>query len=398
MKELSLYQKIAFAILCLGAFTNTFLWLPQLTFLRLGVLLTFTVLFFSKRKELGSNFYAVTLFYFAYIIYTLLLTLICEGDVTLSLVVNFLFILLLVVAALWLFCSAPRDALRFFYLVCALFLFVSFVLASIEMTTGWHLPMSNMHLTDNKFVIEADNKNYPTGFFYNTNDFAVIVALAFCFIMSYRVNLLENRKRGMDFLFVALCVGCLCLTRCRTALVAVALFCLFLQRKFVIRHKVFFITSAAVAFVAGLVIVAFFADHSISIRQNLYLYSFVSVFDSYGLGFGLNGPKNFFSSFDNYNLFGHIVNTHSYLLEFLITSGLPFFVGYLCLLAYLMRKIAVNHGRNEFWVMIPLYAILLFAPSSSGDIGAQYLFFCAMAGYAGLSENVPQPKCPSVCS
>ena len=39
MKELSLYQKIAFVILCVGAFTNTFLLLPQLTVLRLGVAL-----------------------------------------------------------------------------------------------------------------------------------------------------------------------------------------------------------------------------------------------------------------------------------------------------------------------------------------------------------------------
>ena len=213
MKELSLYHKIAFAVLCLGAFTNTFLLLPQVTFLRLGVVLMFCGLLFFEKIRLDSGFYAVAAFFTAYIAYTLLLTLLYGRAVTISGTVNFFFILLLVIASLWLFCAAPRQSMRFFYIVCGINLVVSTGLAGAEMLTGWHLPMSNMHLPEKVMIVAEHNQNYPTGFFNNKNDFAIVVLLSFCYWMAYRLHFIKERKRWADFLFLGLCVACLCMTR-----------------------------------------------------------------------------------------------------------------------------------------------------------------------------------------
>ena len=397
MKELSLYQKIAFVILCLGAFTNTFLILPQLTFLRLGVIMVLCGLLFSEKIRLDSGFYAVTAFFTAYIAYTLLLTLLYGRAVTFSGTVNFFFILLLVIASLWMFCAAPRQSMRFFYVVCGINLVVSTLLAGAEMLTGWHLPTSNMNLPEKVMIVAEHNQNYPTGFFNNKNDFAIVVVLSFCYWMAYRIRFIKERKRWADFIFLGLCVACLCMTRCRTAMIGIFLFCLFLQRGFILKHKTFFGVTSALCIAACAVWFLFFADHSMSIRQKLYLYSFASLYDSYGLGFGLDGDKFFYASFDNYGLFGDITNAHSYLLDFLLTSGLFFFVGYLFLLFYLMRKIAARNGRNEFWAMIPLYVFLLFAPSSANFLWIHYLFFASIAGYACLKTAENGQKTEVLC-
>ena len=394
MKELSLYQKIAFAVLCVGAFTNTFLLLPQLTVLRLGVALVLAGLFFAERRRLDASFYAVAAFYLFYIVYTLLITLANCSALTFSNVSNFLFILLLILSALWIFCSAPSDSLRLFYWICCVNLVVSVVLATVEMTTGWHLPTSNMLLQERVMVVAEHNQNYPTGFFNNKNDFAIVIALTFCYIMSYRIRCIRDRKRWLDFLFLALCVACLVMSRCRTSLIAVAAFCLFLQRGFISRHKLIFGEVAEGCLLCAVMMVPLFIDHSISIRENLYLYSFVSLFDSYGLGFGLGGDLSYFEGLDNYELFEYITNTHSYLLNFLLTSGILFFVGYLFILFYLMKRIATEKGRDEFWAMIPMYVFLLFAPSASNFFWIHYLFFASFAGYVSLPS---MQKSPELC-
>jgi len=350
-------------------------------------------LLFSSRVRLSPSFYVVSAFFLLYIAYTMAITIMYGRAVNVSNIANFFFIFLIVIALLWLFCSEPHQSMNFFYNVCCINLVVSTILAGIELTTGWHLPMSNMHLPENI----AHNVNFPTGFFNNTNDFSIIVVLCYCFAMAYRINILKSKKHWGDYILLALCLACLCMTRCRTALMALTLFSLFIQRKKLKRYKtllgiigVVFLVCAALAFFLV-------HNHSTSVRLNLYLYSFASLLDSYCLGYGIGGDLYYYASLDNYTQFGHIINTHSYILHFLLTSGIIFFIGYIALLVYLMRKIAINHGRNEFWAMIPLYVLVLFAPSSSHLLWAQYLFFCSLVGYTCYHPMCEQ-KAISVCS
>ncbi len=392
MKELSLYQKIAFVILCVGAFTNTLTLFPHITLIRLCVPVVLCCLLFSERVRLDSAFYVIISFFFTYIVYTLFVTLCYGRGFTLPDIANFLFILPMVLSALWLFCIAPRDCLRILYWFCGINLAVSLGLAVTEVVTNWHLPMSNMYLPEKVMIVAEHNQIFPTGFYHNKNDFAIVIALCFCYLMAYRIHFIKDRKRWADWLFLGLCVACLVLTRCRTSLIAILIFCAFLQRGFIFRHKVFFGIAGALCLVAGAVWLLFFADLSVSTRENLYLYSFASLFDSYGLGFGLGGDRYYFTALDNYTLFEKVTNTHAYLLDFLITSGIFFFVGYLLLLFYLMRRMAKTKGRNEFWFLIPTYVFLLFAPSSASHLWIHYIFLSAIVGYMVMPQTIEEPR------
>ena len=384
MKQLSLYNKIAFLILCLGLFSNWYFFLPVLTITRVATLALLVGMFFVKRPKLDNIFYVVAAFFFMYVTYTLLISLWHSQYLTYSNAGNHVFILLLIIPTLWLFCAYSKETMRIFYYACCVFLVVSAILAVVEIITGWHLPMSNMFLLENKYIIPEDTRNSPTGFFYNTNDFAIIVTMALCYILSYRKLISAETKIWKDILFVILGLLTICLTHCRTALFIIVFFVLFMQRNIFLKYKRILLILLAVLVIAA--IVAFFAIQTEStwVRANLYLYSFLSLFDSYCLGYGLEGDMYYYANMDNYNLFGHIINIHSYLLHFMLTSGVVFFMGYIVLLVYIMRKIAENHGRNEFWCMIPLYVLLLFAPSSSNFLWPHYVFFCSYIGYACL--------------
>ena len=380
MKELSLTHKIVFALLCVAAFTNTFTLAAHVTLIRVVLPVVLCILLFTERVRLDSSFYVVCSFFFTYITYTLLVTLCYGRPVVLPDIANFLFILLMVTATMWFFCAAPRDSLKILYWVCCANLVVSLVLATLEMSFGWHLPMSNINLPDKVMIVAEHNKNFPTGFFHNKNDFAIVVALTFCYLLAYRVHFIQNRKKWVDWVFLALCLAVLYMVKCRTAMVAVVIFLLFTQRQKLLKHKVFFGITGTV-FLIGVVVTFFFVRAtSTSIRSNLYLYSFASLFDSYGLGFGLGGDRYYFAGLDNFDLFESITNTHSYLMEFLLTSGIFFFVGYLLMLFYLMRRMARTKGRNEFWFMIPLYVFLLFSPSTASCLWIHYVFLGAIVG------------------
>ena len=75
MKELNLTHKIAFALLCAAAFTNTFTVVAHVTLVRLVLPIVLCILLFTERVRLDSSFYVVCSFFLAYITYTLLVTL-----------------------------------------------------------------------------------------------------------------------------------------------------------------------------------------------------------------------------------------------------------------------------------------------------------------------------------
>ncbi len=397
-QQLSLYNKIVFLLLCVGVFTNAYFFLPILTVTRVATFALLGGMLFVRRQKLDNIFYVVVAFFFFYVTYTLLISLWHSQYLTYSNVTNHLFILLLLIAVLWAFCAYPKDSMRIFYYVCCGFLVIATLLSVVEMITNWHLPMSNRLLWNQQSIIPEYVTNRPTGFFYNTNDFAIVVTMSLCYILAYRKLVLCDTKIWKDICLLTLGLICICLTHCRTALVGCIAFLLFMQRKTIVQYKRFFITLLIVFVIVSIVVFIAIQTESTWVRFNLYLYSFISLFDSYGLGFGLEGDMYYYASMDNYILFGHIINLHSYLLHFLLTSGVLFFVAYMLLLVYIMRKITAFHGRNEFWCMIPLYIILLFAPSSSNFLWPHYLFFASYIGYVCLPMSESRHQMESVCS
>ena len=123
-----------------------------------------------------------------------------------------------------------------------------------------------------------------------------------------------------------------------------------------------------------------------TVRLNLYEYALLSVRDSYFLGFGAKMERVYYTWLNNATLFHNDINTHSFLFEMVISSGLFIFILYLLLLCFLEKKIG-EKGKNEFYLLLPAYVILLFAPSSSVDLWFHYLFFAVAVGYIPFSKT-----------
>ena len=132
-----------------------------------------------------------------------------------------------------------------------------------------------------------------------------------------------------------------------------------------------------------------FSDRqSTSIRINLYKHSVMSIFSSYGIGYGVDYSLQFFQSINDPNL-SHIVNPHSYIFEILINSGVLAFLAFIILNIYLIVQ---NIFLKEYDLAVQVFMlnILLFSSSSSLFIWTIYLFIfiyiCKTAQYQVKSK------------
>ena len=98
----------------------------------------------------------------------------------------------------------------------------------------------------------------------------------------------------------------------------------------------------------------------------------MSIFSSYGIGYGVDYSLQFFQSINDPNL-SHIVNPHSYIFEILINSGVLAFLAFIILNIYLIVQ---NIFLKEYDLAVQVFMlnILLFSSSSSLFIWTIYLF------------------------
>ena len=116
-----------------------------------------------------------------------------------------------------------------------------------------------------------------------------------------------------------------------------------------------------------------FSDRqSTSIRLNLYKHSIMSIFSSYGVGYGVDYSLQYFQSINDPNL-SHIVNPHSYIFEILINSGVLVFLGFITLNIYLI-VFNILSKDYDLVVQVILFNLLLFSSSSTLFIWTIYLF------------------------
>ncbi len=97
--------------------------------------------------------------------------------------------------------------------------------------------------------------------------------------------------------------------------------------------------------------------------------------------------RYYFTSLDNYSLFRDIINTHSFILEMLISSGLIVFLLYVALLIYIEKK-TLKIAKNEFVLLPILYVMLLFAPSSSIRFMDLLYLFCGICRIYSLWKGL----------
>ncbi|MEG2070264.1 MAG: O-antigen polymerase, partial [Bacteroidales bacterium] len=390
---------VLFFLLCTSALVGSHLYLFNIKFslIRIIPILSIVYFFFTHRSSYHSNntYYYTVGFFFIYTVYTFIISLSNWEFVSFSQFFNFLYPLLIIYVVLTFMYQNVEKFLYYFYLVCYIALYVLSVFALYEYLTGFHLKGSSMHLSINQA------RNLPTTFYTNVNDFAVVMTMLLCYFLAYRKNILNSKKHLISILFILITATCIILTGARIAQISLILFLLFYIRKFLFKKKtLFFIIGGVTIFI--LIIYFFnFADSSGQTRMNLYRYAFVSLFDSYFLGFGINMDPHYFSTLNNYDLFKEIINGHSYLLGMLISSGLGIFILYILLIIHVEKKMAY-YKIDEFFMLPLLYILLLFGPSSSTFFWPHYLFFCSYVAYSyylekSAEKNKPNPLLKERC-
>jgi teichuronic acid biosynthesis protein TuaE len=263
--------------------------------------------------------------------------------------------------------------------------------AIYEIVTGNHLSVSDLY--DAPYWLRYS----PTVVYFNSNDFASIFSLMFMYLLS---TFDKEKTLSLLSLFVIISFHLMIVyfSQSRISLVVSLIFLIY-------RYPIKLISSSIIGVLVIFIAVIFlepnwymqmfdkinelktdllFSDRqSTSIRLYLYKYSLLSIFSSYGLGYGIDYSLQFFQTINDPNL-SYIVNPHSFMFEILINSGVLAFLAYIFLNIYLALINWVNKDF-DFVIQVILYNLLLFSSSSSLFIWTVYLFIfiyiCRAAQY-----------------
>ena len=375
------WYKPLMAVVCLGLmFGHMVSITPSLTVMH--IFIAFTAALALLYKTPTSHIFLLAGGYFLiYGGWTLAMSFLWGDSITVKEALKFLSIPVLVIALLRVMLVSPREMLSVFFYVSIVYLVAMAAIGYAEHFTGWHMPTSALlSATD-------DARFQASGMSYNPNDYSVLLILAALYILAYSLNFMNKRFHVIGYAAIALCIPIMIWNDCKTGL-GVALLAVVFHLMTKIKQRRIIIATLICALVA--IVVAVAINWSIiSPRLQIYGTALMSLYDSYGAGFGINGDTLYLSKLNNYDITKGLTNAHSYLLQILFTSGLPVFLLYCVMTATVMKHSATN-GRNLFWAIPILYLLLLFSPSSSMYLWAHYVFFCAYicyAAYSALNDN-----------
>lgn len=299
----------------------------------------------------------------------------------LNVLLNYLFVITLIVTLIAVGIQDKKGLLKKANGVMLVVYFVYLGMALYEIKTGFHFPISNLYDASDWM------KYSPTVVYFNSNDFAAVFTMMFMFLLSNRKK--ESGFKAILLLFiVVLHAYVLYKAESRLSLLVFGMFILYRYPKQLIFVSILSVCSFVLVgwfgetswFMQSLDGVAklkqdlsFEERNSTLVRLYLYKHAMLSVFDSYGLGFGVNASEKYYQSVVDPNLF-YITNPHSYIFEILINSGVFSFLFYFLLNAYLMMKSWV-HKNHHLLLQLLFYNLLLFSSSSSLFLWPIYLFF-----------------------
>ena len=386
LKQISITQicGLLILLLCISAWAGGYLYLVNnsVTLLRVSVFIAFVFSMFLQYRVKPKVYYYTLLFFVVYSIYTLIITSLYTEYSTTSGYIDFVTIGLLVYTLLGLSFQDYRLSLKIFHILCMIYVPTMALMGIIEFFAGWHLPFSRASLMNVKDVC---------GLSFNPNDYAILVAMALLYLLAYRKVFVNDRKLWIDVLYALIAFVVFLISECRSAIVVEALFLVFMCRTRLKKHIKPLLAVGIILLVALVFLLQH--DNSLSYRAWLWVASFNSLFDSYGLGFGIWGDRHYLSLQDNRDLLHGLTNAHSYIFQILFTSGIVFFLAYVLLLFYIMRTMSKG-GRNEFWIMPLFYILLLFSPASSLFLWGHYMMFVFTVCYAGyVAQNEKPVKC-----
>ena len=327
------------------------------------------------RAPMPRLYYVVAAYFLFYTVWTIGATMLWPQELGLKEVLKFCMIAISSVALLRMMLASPGKMLRLFFYVCIGYVLLMTGIGVVEHLSGWHLPTS-------AYYGQTPPSRIATGLSYNQNDYSVLLVMAALYVFAYSTLFMGKKASWVGYIAIGLSLPMLWWNECLTGIAAVGIAIVYhLVRTQVRKQSVAICYCMALAVIVAACVGVVLAWPVIEPRLKIYALSVSSLFDSYGLGFGINGDKFYLSRVNNYEITHGLTNAHSYLLQILFTSGLPVFLFYCLVIVNIMAHSAKN-GRNLLWLMPILYLILLFSPSSALYMWGHYVFFCVYVCYA----------------
>ena len=354
------------------------------------IIIYFSVLFFQKsilfREKIKiqpilsfSLLFFLYYFFHTYIVSFLRHTLF-GYNYELNSILNFTFLLGLILTFFLTYLSDTKKFFKIFNCVTLLFYFLYGLYAFYEVITGNHLPTSD--LFDAPYWLRYS----PTVVYYNSNDFASIFTLMFMYLLST-----YDKEKTLSILWLFLMIFFhLIIVYYSQSRISLLVSLLFLGFRYPFKLAYSSILGVLILLVGITVFepnwnmqfldglkelktdLLFSDRQSTSIRLYLYKHSIMSIFSSYGVGYGVDYSLQYFQSINDPNL-SHIVNPHSFIFEILINSGVLVFLGFITLNIYLI-VFNILSKDYDLVVQVILFNLLLFSSSSTLFIWTIYLF------------------------
>ena len=341
---------------------------------------------------LFSMFFFVLMFVQTYAV-TIIRVQLFEANYELYSILNFTFLMFLILTIYSLILSYPKEFLKTSKFVIFLFYLIYVLYSFYEITTGNHLPTSDL--------IDAPwwMRHVPTVVYFNSNDFAFVFTL----MLMYGLSVFDRDKHLSSVWILALFViHMFIIYKSQSRLSFLMSFFFFLYRypRKIIYTSIFglllffvlgfFFESAwYMQAMDGLVKLksdlSFNERQSTSVRFYLYKYAILSAFSSYGFGYGIDYSAEYYRSINDMNLH-HIVDPHSFIFELLINSGLFSTLFYIGLNIFLLVK-NWTYSNYDVLIQIVIFNLLLFSSSSSLFIWPIYLFLIIYICKTAQLEN-----------
>ena len=284
----------------LGIFLGPYIYIldSRIHLLRIFTPIVFILLFW-KSKKISIEFTYAILFFIAYYIYTILISIPNFNLISIRDVINFTYIPIIVITSIMLLEFNPRLFYKTFSIFLITFLFVCMSIAIYEEVQLDHLRLSAM----NDFPTIWDGYYHmPTAFYVNPNDFAVVYLMGSMFLLFYFKNYYGRTSLLLKSILIISSLWIVFVTGTRINQIAIILY---LVVYFQIWKRPLSISiGISTLLILSLVFFEFnpfdklsfsYESNSVSYRLGLYQSSFKSITQNYGIGYGVNLSQYFYT-------------------------------------------------------------------------------------------------------
>jgi len=361
--------------------------IQELQLFRIALLIStlFIIMIYSHKKlnVRDVNSIIVLAFFSFYFFWTISIS-IFLSNLNINDLFNFFILYLLILNIIFYINLNPKSFFDVLYKISILMFFIMFIIALWEIMTHNHLAVS----TSNN--VASYIEYMPTTFFTNPNDFAAILTMIILFsLYNNRIMQKNNVKLLLIMFIIAEFIAFITNSRLNILVLSLTFILYFIKPKYFLHILIItiiilgisipivdFIKTNDIFNIDYLIAGLGFGGDSTSVRSTLYLDAILSIEKNFGLGHGINSSMLYFLNLNDPALHG-AVNTHNYVLELLINSGVVVFFFFILLNIFLTYRFIVKKMYFNIYLLF-MYYIILMSSSSSLFLWYHYIFFLGL--------------------